>query len=139
MLACWITCAIHLFPRLFDTCSQYRPLFDSPCFTGFLLFPIFHFRGILPLHDHRPYSWAIDSHDPFEPECPISYVYLRPRNFAIENAHEDVLGLSSPGFHFLTSLPWVFFYPRETNTPNDDFHQTFRRHFGISFSLRTFF
>jgi hypothetical protein len=56
---------------------------------------------------------AIDSHDPFESECPISYVYLRPRNFETEDVHED--GLSSPDFHFLSYLLWVF-SPHENNT-----------------------
>lgn len=80
MLACWITCALHPFPYLFDICYQYRPLLRSPCFLhGFLLSPIFPLRGLLPhlsmtiAHD---LPWATDSHDPFESECPLSYVYL---------------------------------------------------------------
>lgn len=48
-------------------------------FHGFLLSPIFPLRGMLPhlsmtiAHD---LPWATDSHDPFESECPLSYVYL---------------------------------------------------------------
>jgi hypothetical protein len=68
-------CLITLIPAISIVLS-----FRSPCLPhGFLLSPIFPLRGMLPHLSmtiaHDP-PWAIDSHDAFESECPLSYVYL---------------------------------------------------------------
>lgn len=78
---------ISLIPAISIVLSFAGPVYlMGSCFSNIS----FAWHSAASLYDHCPgSSWVIDSHDPFESECSISYVYLRPRNFEPENAHEN--------------------------------------------------